>query len=320
MVLMRMAAAMLALMGAAQAAETCGKNAASAFTAEEVTENGLVAEFLKPDGEGAHPAMLILGGSEGGKRAVRALATPFAEEGYATLALSYFAADGLPDNLQEIPVEYFKEAIDWLAEQENVDPDTIGVYGISKGAEAALLIASSEKRLKAVIAGDPSHVVWQNINRTDFTPRSSWAEFGAPLPFVPYVFTNGFTSIFALYNDALPTIAADSPAIIPAEKIAGPVLLVSGEKDTMWPSAAMGDLIVERLKTHAFPYEFRHLKYEDAGHGVPVPPSLGALFGGDDSFVGGSNEGNAAARRDMWEQALCFPQRRIAGLNHEKRP
>jgi len=300
----------LPLMGHASAAEpeaVCpGLYPATGFETQEVSEDGLVALYSKPNSEDPVPGVIVLGGSEGGTRVVRALGEAFAQQGYGVLAVSYFGVEGLPPNLQEIPVEYFHTAIDWMADQPEIDADAIGAFGMSKGGEAALLLASRDDRVSRVAAGVPSHVVWQGINMQEFEPRSSWSEDGAPLPFVPYEMSNGFTSVFALYDDALPGLAADDPAIIPVEDIAGPVLLITGEADTLWPSTTMADRVVTRLQAEGFDHDVQHLKYGDAGHGVAVPPSLGAIFGGPDSYVGGTDEGNAAGRKAMWQELRCF--------------
>ncbi len=281
------------------------------FVREEVVDGGIVAAFFRPRAPGRHPAIVVLRGSRGGKEPVRKLAAPFAKRGYAVLALSYFGAPGLPDHLEEIPLETFTRGIDWLVRQESVDPARIGIYGVSKGAEAALLVASRDRRLVAVAAGVPSNVVWQNINRTDFTPRSSWSEGGKPLPFVPYDFSRGFISVFQIYDGALAHLDEHREAIIPVQRIHGPILLISGAKDTLWPSTRMANMVMRRLDEKGFAFAHRHLRYEDAGHAVAVPPELP----GDPRFparmLGGSDEGNAEARADMWRHLLCFFQNHL---------
>lgn len=279
------------------------------FTTHEVSEGGLVALYYKPEKKGRHQAILVLGGSEGGKDGVRELAKPVAEQGFAVLALSYFGEDGLPANLEEIPVEYFQKGIDWLEKQPSVDEKRIGVYGVSKGAEAALLVAAHEKRLRAVAASVPSHVVWQNINLQEFTPRPSWSLNGQPLAFVPYDYSKGFVSVFALYDGALKLQERYSEAEIPVENINGPVFLVSGEEDLIWPSSRMADLVVKRLEGNGFAHSVRHLRYADAGHVVGSPPSLG----GQASMLGGSENGNKVAREEMWHAMICFFKENLGG-------
>jgi dienelactone hydrolase len=277
-----------------------------ATTAEEVRTDGLVAQYIRPATPGRHPTLLILGGSEGGSRGVRALAAPFAAQGYAVLALSYFNTEGLPQNLDQIPLEYFATGLRWLAARAEVDADRIGVYGISKGGEAALLVGSRNPQIRAVGAGVPSNVAWQGIIRPSWDNRSSWSEGGRPLAFLSYDFSRGFTSIHALYEGALANLAQHRDAEIPVERINGPVLLISGRADRLWPSSAMSDAVVARLRAHNFRFPVQHLAFENAGHAVSSPPALGSSSLGPDSAVGGTEEGNASGRAESWRATLCF--------------
>lgn len=64
------------------------------------------------------------------------------------------------------------------------------MIGTFKGAEAALLLASRDDRIRAVAALSPSAVIWANLgpcaHETAVHGRSSWSADGQPLPFVPY--------------------------------------------------------------------------------------------------------------------------------------
>ena len=277
-----------------------------ATTAEEVHADGLVAQYIRPTTPGRHPALLILGGSEGGSAGVRRLAAPFAAQGYAVLALSYFGTEGLPQNLDQIPLEYFASGLRWLAARPEVDGARLGVFGISKGGEAALLVASRNPQIRATVAGVPSNVAWQGIIRPTWDNRSSWSEGGQPLPWLSYDFSRGFTSILALYEGALTTAAQHPEAEIPVERINGPVLLISGRDDKLWPSSAMSDAVVARLRAHNFRFPVQHLAFDNAGHAAASPPALGNSNMGPDSFVGGTGEGNAHARAEGWRATLCF--------------
>jgi dienelactone hydrolase len=280
--------------------------AETATATEEVHADGLVAQYIRPTTPGRHPALLILGGSEGGTAGVRRLAAPFAAQGYAVLALSYFGAEGLPQNLDQIPLEYFATGLRWLAARREVDDTRIGVFGISKGGEAALLVASRNPQIRATVAGVPSNVAWQGIIRPAWDNRSSWSEGGRPLPYLSYDFSHGFSSILALYEGALATAAQHPEAEIPVERINGPVLLISGRADRLWPSSAMSDAVVARLRAHNFRFPVQHLAFADAGHAAASPPSLGQNSAGPDSFVGGTEAGNATARAESWRATLCF--------------
>ena len=274
-----------------------------------VTAKGLVADLYVPAKlHGRQPAIIVLGGSEGGLSAGAARdAKLIAQHGYVTLQLAYFDAPGLPKELGLIPLEYFKTAIDWLRAQPNVDADRIGIEGTSIGGEAALVVASHYPEIKAVVAAVPSNVVWPGISHTDRNPPSSWTLGGVPLPDLPYGRTEKFTNIYDLYAEGLKALDQHPDAIIPVERINGPVMLICGESDTLWPSCEMATQAFRRLKAHGFKPRLELLSYADAGHAAFGPPvarddprfaSLGEL--------GGSPAGNAAARGDNWRLAMFF--------------
>lgn len=137
-----------------------------------VTANGLVADLYTPaNATGRLPAIIILGGSEGGLGPASARdGRLLAQHGYATLQVAYFDAPGLPKDLGLIPLEYFKTAIDWLRAQPSVDPGRVGIVGGSIGGEVALAVASHYPEIKVVVAAMPSSVVWPGIIHTAGEP------------------------------------------------------------------------------------------------------------------------------------------------------
>lgn len=273
-----------------------------------VRENGLVATWYPPASGKRGPVILVLGGSEGGEEGGKRLAQAFAREGYGALALAYFRVDPLPQQLQEIPLEYFATAIAWLKKQPLADPDRIGLYGISKGAETALLIASRHPEIRAVIASAPSSLVWQGINYADYTSvKSSFSLSGKPFPYLPYDTSAPFTSVYDLYDRSLKFAAQHPDAVIPVERINGPILLLSGKGDTLWPASLMGDQVMARLGAKGFRHPHRHIAYPDAGHAGAIPPAetAGPAPTGFNA-LGGTTQGNAFARSDSWVQVLAF--------------
>lgn len=270
-----------------------------------VREGGLVGEFYLPPTAGRHAAILVLGGSEGGLQSSVPLARRLANQGYATFALAYFGMEGVPGQLDRIPVEYFRAALDWLKAQPGVDPDRVGVLGASKGGEAALLVGALNPDVKVVVAGMPSSVVWQGLNF--ITPNASWSQGGKPMVYVPYDQSKPFAGVYDLYVRSLATLPDHPDAVIPVERINGPVLLVAGKADSLWPSEAMTWQVVERLKAKGFSHPVEALVYPDAGHavfGAPLPadsPRMPML-----AQLGGTPEGNQAARTDGWPKVLAF--------------
>ena len=246
------------------------------------------------------PAVLLFGGSEGGLSTALE-AGLLASHGYPTLALAYFAAPGLPPNLVRIPLEYFAGALAWLERQAGVDTRRVTVIGESRGTEAALLLGTRFPDLvHAVAAYSPSSVVNPGLTPHGAVADPAWTLDKQAVPTVK----------LSEYRD--PSPAGDPKAIIPVERIRGPVLLVSGSDDRLWPSPWYAAAIVARLEAANYPFPHHSLLYEGDGHGVasPVPyrpvapPLLQTQYGQLD--LGGSQPANARALADSWPKLLQF--------------
>jgi hypothetical protein len=101
-----------------------------------VRESGLVGTLFLPTGSGACPGVLVFSGSGGGAEEGRAAL--LASHGFAAFALAYFTAPTLPENLVDIPLEYFETGLEWMAQHPGVRADRIGVTGGSRGGGAGL--------------------------------------------------------------------------------------------------------------------------------------------------------------------------------------
>ncbi|MEZ4740888.1 MAG: acyl-CoA thioester hydrolase/BAAT C-terminal domain-containing protein [Bdellovibrionota bacterium] len=95
-------------------------------------------------------------------------------------------------------------------------------------------------------------------------------------------------------------------AIIPVEKINGPILLITGDDDQMWPSSTFGDMISTRLSALDFNYNFQHLRYNNAGHVIMDSFLPTTVFSYGPYIMGGSAQGNAIASRDSWPKVINF--------------
>ncbi len=270
----------------------------------EVEGKGFVADFYCRGDLTDKPGILFLGGSEGGKPRTP-FAELFAENGYPTLALAYFKEKGLPDSLEMIPLEYFDKAIEWMEHNEKIGPGGIVVVGASRGAELALLLASTKSAIKGVIALSPSSVVWNGMPKEPpMIVCSSWSLGGRPVPFMPAdpskdlgkdISPGGLRVIYKFFQEELIKKEAVEKAGIKVEQIHGSVLLASGHDDEIWPAEEMGDAICSRLKEKGFKYNYEHLKYKDAGHTLS-----------ENYIIGGTFEGNKKARIDLTERILAF--------------
>jgi dienelactone hydrolase len=242
-------------------------------------------------------AVLILSGSSGRLETDRARV--LAEQGAAVLPFRYFGAQGL----SEIPLESFTAALDQLA----AESEHIAIIGVSKGAEAALLLAIRDPRIRAVAALAPTSVVWAGLGGDSH--RSSWSEAGRPLPFVPYDDAwrgvpepDGTKAYRGHYEQSLRTFAGRvDAATIPVERITGRVLLTAGADDQVWPAESFAAAIADRRAAHGLATEV--LTDPRAGHRLrlpgeqPVAPSARLAHGG-------TPEADAAFGRRVWPRLL----------------
>jgi dienelactone hydrolase len=266
----------------------------------------LVAALYSPYDAKKLPGVIVLGGSEGGLP--RDKAALIASHGYVTLALAYFGTGTLKRELDRVPIEIVANAITWLSSQPCVDPKRLAIIGWSKGAELALLAALRNLAIQATIAIAPSSNVFQSI-REDRAPSSSWTFEGKELPYAPYRPGDAFAVSRKLIDLYVPSFEAAPPeSQIPVENITGPILLISGREDALWPSSRMADHIAARLKSlrHAIPVHNR--QFDDAGHhagNIPMRPT------GDSTRLGGTASGIAHAQMESWRLIFEFLQSSI---------
>lgn len=274
--------------------------------------DGPIGTLFFPARSGPAPAILVLGGSEGGNSAVD-VAAQLAAHGYATLSLAYFGVESLPRELDEIPLEYFARAITYLREQPGVDSTAIALFGTSKGAEAALLVAAHDPRVRAVVAYAPSSAVWSCICSSP--SHSSWSLRGEGVPSVPPGRDPSVTTVSGQpqrlavhYRYRMRNLEAVATAIIPVEQIKGPVMLVAGDADELWPSGEMARQVRARLAAAPGRTGDTIFIYPEAGHriGKSFVPAGSTRVAGGRLETGGTARANAAAQADAWPRVLRF--------------
>ena len=278
-------------------------------TGQRVNGGGIFANYYPAPGTGPHPAILLLGGSEGGLgKDMRALALLLQAEGYSTLQLAYHNAPGKSAKLKDIPLEDFYRGLDWLKRQPGVDANRLGIVGYSKGAEAGLVVATRYPGIRTAVLGMPSSVVWDGMTGENYmlgSFSSSWSEKGEPVPHLAYKGQPGSDGLMPVFVNGLKELDRNPAAIIPVEKYKGKLLLVCGEAEKLWPSCPMAGQIVARAAAKGAPAPVV-LRYRDAGHGV-----MGAPFADNKARrywakLGGTEAGNAAARMDSWVKIREF--------------
>jgi dienelactone hydrolase len=290
-------------------------------TVTPIAEAGVHGLFARPGGPGPFPAVVAFGGSGGGVAQADTWAPVLASHGFATLAIAYFAAAGLPQSLIDIEVEVVERAIAWLLARQDIAQQSVAVMGISRGSELALLTGALLDHVGAVVAFAPSGIGWSALGPHGPLNAAAWTFRGQPIPYVwddrmqagappagggPLALCPWHEFAIANLQDRV------RAAELPVERIRGPILMVSGEADAMWPSTQMAEMAARRAARHGFAHRIEHLHYPGAGHlsagvpGMPAPTQVRHPLTRGFYDLGGTPAGNAAARADSWPRVLAF--------------
>jgi dienelactone hydrolase len=152
-----------------------------------ISTDGFYGALHRPEQDG-YPgkALILFSGSDGKFRLTSRLAELFCVNGITTMALAYWNVPGLPEEFRELPVDTLEKASLWL---RNNGYEKIGLWGISKGGELALLAGSLMPELiSCVVAVSPINAVCQGISKRRgirTLPCSSWSWHGQYVPYTP---------------------------------------------------------------------------------------------------------------------------------------
>lgn len=258
------------------------------MSAESIAATGFFGQFWKPPaGSPPRPAVLEFGGSEGGLDG-QLPGAALASAGYPTLDIAYFGERGLPSELKDVPLEYFARALGWLAHQPGVLANEMYVSGGSRGSEAALLLGAYYPGLvHGVIASSPGDTAGCSYPGCT---GPAWTLHGKPLPY---------------------TSQPDNPApaaVIPVQRINGPLLLDCGTGDMVWNSCAHAQAIQHHLTAVGDRHPHVLYRYVGAGHYVngliPYEPSSSGAVGLN--VLGDTPLANTDADARLWPEVLSF--------------
>lgn len=287
---------------------------ASNVASEKIAEGELRGVLYYPRDVDSPPTVLMMSGSDGG--VYDSQAALFASRGFAVFAIASHNYEGRPEALMEIPLEYWRDGIDYL--RERFDDDRVALHGFSRGGELALLIPSVwPERVDATVAVVPSNVVFPGC----CTPEA----------FASVAFTLGGKPIERTNPPSIGEIVFDPKSTLPysermyymmamqepeqyggeiaVEKIDAPVMLVAGGADQMWPSDVASRMAAARLAENEFPYEVVLRIYPGAGHAAGS-----VVFNTTDSTdLGGTVRGNAHSIYDGHVQQIDFLRRHAKG-------
>lgn len=231
------------------------------YEVNKVEYKDLVANLYLPKTEKKLPVVIAFGGFEGGLDTGDANGEMIAPHGIAVLALAYFKEKGISKTLDQIPMEYFIEAINYLENHPFIDPSKIGVVAGSRGSEAAFLLASMDSRIKSVVVTTPSKVAWYGLT----VPKSAWTFKGEDIPALGLELDSS-AKLIDRFSVALENKINVNKSLFKFENINDPIFLISAENDQVWPSFQMSKDIEVYLKNKQFKHKIVHNSY-NTGHG-----------------------------------------------------
>lgn len=249
-----------------------------------IREEELIGSFFYHKDRKPRPAIIVLGGSEGGIN--EKTAALLASHGFSVLAVAYFGIEKRQAQLREIPLEYVEFAIHWIKGRREVQAGGIGIHGTSRGSELALWSATLFPDIIAAVSLNGSAVSFCGIVPWTEEPTlpPAWTYQGQSLPYLQpdnpiklaleckEMWVNRRGNPLRLWHDGLSrNVELLEKATIPLEKMHGELLMVSGLEDESWDSATLSARGFNRkMQTHPSKRS-KHLKYEGAGHYIGIP-------------------------------------------------
>ncbi|XP_052770009.1 acyl-coenzyme A amino acid N-acyltransferase 1-like isoform X2 [Mya arenaria] len=260
---------------------------------EEVTDGRLRGKLYLPPGPGPHSGVIDLFGTVGG--IVEFRSALLASRGIASFALPYFLYKDLPQALEDLDLDYFMEAIDWLLGRRDIIPGGVGVIGVSKGGDIALMMGTYSPKVKAIV----------NINGCTFCSSVRMKYSKGDLSAVPLQIEK-----FEVLDGKIVTKKAldyKPEDILHVWNHDAKVLNILGEDDMCSPKECIRDL------KSLYPPEKTHncivAAYKETGHLVEPPYTPLCRMSYHKSYDlyfwwGGHPEEHAYAQEDAWRRTL----------------
>ncbi len=242
-------------------------------------EHGFAGHLAEPDGGSDRAVIVIMGGEQSILPGIK-FAERFADYGITGLSVSLFGAPGLPDSPDQIPVDMFIPAAEYLRNMKHID--RISVYGQSMGSIFAVLAAQYIGGFENLIMVSPTHVPFEGTHKDKKTMsgRSVATWKGVDVPFVKADFakvkaTKYYThpdakckvlGMWIAYHDAYQYEIAVEKARLYVEKSGARVLLIAGDEDEAWPSEYSVRRIESDLKAAGYGKDVKVIVYPHGSH------------------------------------------------------
>lgn len=230
----------------------------------EIRKPGVTGTLFVPPGNGPFPAVMTLYGGLKSRKLIEDASAIFANQGFVSLTLAYFGFEGLPRFYSKAPLrlELFEKGFDYLSSLRYVDSNALGVYGISKGGELAVALASLLPQVKAAVCANGSVVsTWSDTYYKDHHfHRIGFDKNGfRKLPDGSYV-----------TRDGCRPFDATSPSTYPFQNSDAQMLMICGLDDQSIPQEILGAFFKHTMKQHG-KNNFEVAEYEGLGHLIDAP-------------------------------------------------
>ncbi|XP_068111948.1 acyl-coenzyme A thioesterase 1-like [Hyperolius riggenbachi] len=276
-------------------------------TREPVREGRVRATLFLPPGPGPFPGVIEVQGTGGGLLEYKA--SLLASKGFATLALAYYNFEDLPKQMEDLQLEYFEEAVDYMLQHPKVKGPGIGLLGHSKGGDLVLSMASFLKGITAtaVVNGSVANVVTA-LHYKDITlPPIGYDLRKVTFP-VP-----GVGDIRDIYLNVLEEPNRES--LIPVGKADCKFLFIVAGDDRNWDSRFHAQTACKLLEEQGKDKP-EVVYYAKAGHYIEPPyfPLCKASMHKAAGFPvtwGGEPKAHSVAQVDSWQKIQAFFHRQL---------
>ena len=218
--------------------------------------------WTKPVEQGPWPAVLFIHGHQeqlrnGGEAFVSTgRLGSMASRGYVAASLSqpgYGNSDGPPDFCGPFTQDAVLVVIDFLRHKPFVDPNKVVLYGYSRGAIVASMVATKDPQLAAVVLGAGAYNFF------------SW--YPTPL--------RGIDANIEREAGTSAEAFRSRSAIYHADKIKVPVLLLHGAQDERIP-VQQTEAFAEQLKAHGIDVKLKI--FPNTRHGIPIDEQYREIY------------------------------------------
>lgn len=289
------------------------------LTSSQIRTESLAADFIHPKDCLHQKTLVVFGGSEGGINT--RFAKRFAKLGYGVYALGYFNVEGtkLPKHLVQVPIEYFKNAIEQI-KSLNKNSECCYLVSGSKGAEAilTLLALTGETYKRAVLLSGSDRVLEGLGKQNRPAQKSSWLYSGKDVPYTPMdglsfmEYLKMAWNLFKvppqlrdMYLRSVKNKQTGDQGLLRIENISTKILFLSGEDDNLWPSTVMAQNLETQFRKEGLDDLLKHTSYSGAGHAI-LGGHVALQNANTQKFLGGNIKDSKVADEKAFKEIFSF--------------